>query len=82
MNQNKRKSGEHGSKFWRETSVISSTCDRSVICDQFSITIQFITPQSVNQELKMRKFIKDKIISTTAENQFFTQTGAEPSPNE
>ena len=30
----------------------------------------------------MRKFIKDKIIRTTAENQFFTQTGAEPSPNE
>ena len=50
MNQNKRKSGAHGSKFWRETSVTSSTCARSVICDQFSITIQFITPQSVNQE--------------------------------
>ena len=30
----------------------------------------------------MRKFIKDKIIRTIAENQFFTQTGAEPLPNE
>ena len=29
----------------------------------------------------MRTFIKDKIIRTTAENQIFTQTGAEPSPS-
>ena len=50
MNQNKRKLGAHGYKFWRETSVTSSTCARFVICEEYSISVQFITPQSLNQE--------------------------------